>query len=204
MQCRVLKCLPSTRRNKQLGAAKIKMRRKKSGQSCQTKKVFSASERFFVFFFFCAVCLRAPRTARKKVGWPKKETRPTQRQRGRRRRRRSHSSKEQQEKERSTAKMSMFDDEMFSSDSNTRGLADAFRRADAMKASAHGSDSFSYKAPVQPKKQPPASPAAATTPAATPARPAVLTFCQVTAFKQFVAPTHTFSYLFFLAPTPRQ
>ena len=93
----------------------------------------------------------------------------------------------------------MFDDEMFSSDSNTRGLADAFRRTDAMKASAHGSDSFSYKAPVQPKKQPPASPAAAaTTPAASPARPAVLNFCQVTAFKQFVLrrrSLHVFSRL---------
>ena len=81
-------------------------------------------------------------------------------------------------------------DEMFSSDSNTRGLSDALRRSEATK---QGSDSFSYKAPVQPKK-------AATTPAktaaATPAaRSTVLHFCQVTAYKQFV----TFLFCIFLS-----
>lgn len=79
---------------------------------------------------------------------------------------------------------------MFSSDSNTRGLSDALRRSEATK---QGSDSFSYKAPVQPKK-------AATTPtkpaAATPAaRSTVLHFCQVTAYKQFVTP-HIFVFFF--------
>ena len=87
----------------------------------------------------------------------------------------------------------MFSDEMFSSDSNTRGLSAVFQRSEATK---QGSDSFSYKAPVQPKKQAQSPAKAAAAPAAV--RPTVLNFWPVSAYKQLVANSLlTFHLLFF-------
>ena len=72
--------------------------------------------------------------------------------------------------------MMLGEDDYFT-DNNTRGLSEALRRSEQPKGT--GNDSFSYKAPVQPKY----SPAAAAAPAASPVRPSVLHFVQCAGYK---------------------